>query len=59
MIDPYSKLTNVPVDSPVNVAHTRLYDRVDDKNVKDLFEIPKGQPYEYINPAELFRMRKE
>ena len=59
MTDPYSELTNVPNDDPTYLAHTRLYDRIDNKNVKDLFQIPKGQPYEYINPAELFRMRKE
>lgn len=53
-------LLEPPVPTRENVAYTRYSDKPDESEPasRDIFEFPKGKPYQIINKGELFRVQK-
>ena len=49
-------LLQPPVPTKENVAYTRYADHAEER--KDLFQFPRGKPFEIVNKAELFRVQR-
>jgi hypothetical protein len=47
-----------PVPTKENVAFTRYSDRPEERDpaAREIFEFPRGKPYQIVNNAELFRV---
>lgn len=59
-IEGFEIFLETPIPTKENVAYTRYSDRPDERDPKarELFEFPRGKPYQIINNAELFRVQK-